>query len=180
LFSILKSKKSKEGVHKKAKTKQPKIKKGLRKPKINKSGIKSTRHTKGKKPSMIGEVHFVHPGHVVKKNELKAYGSKKGNFNPRPVAIVSNHSDNSVSIAQIYGTPGNSKKVTKHLRTKLQKTKMKKDSWIDSEEKNYSERSKKKFESGKPPLNKKTGRLHYSDLKARERALVLSKQKKSK
>lgn len=143
------------------------------------SRVDSKRRIKGGKPSPVGEVHFIHPKHVVTPKELAKYISTKGNVNPRPVAIVSEKIDKTVGIAQIYGTPGKSNQVKLRERTKLRNTKMTKQSWIDSNEKTKSESTKKPFISGVKPLEKKSSRVHIRDLNARKNNIRV-KQKKSK
>jgi len=139
----------------------------------------SKRSLKGRKPCPIGEVHFIHPKHVVKPKELPKYVMIKGNANPRPVAIVSQKNDKTVGIAQIYGTQGKSNQVKRRERTKLRNTKLSKQSWIDSNEKTRSESNNKPFVSGVKPLDKKTGRIHHRDLNTRKNNIKI-KQKKSK
>ncbi|MDY0278127.1 MAG: hypothetical protein RBQ97_08580 [Acholeplasma sp.] len=143
------------------------------------SRIESKRRVKGRKPGAVGEVHFIHPKHVVTPKELSRYLSNKGNANPRPVAIVSEKIDKTVGIAQIYGTPGKSNQVKRRERTKLRNTKMTKQSWIDSNEKTKSESTKKPFVSGVKPLDKKSSRVHPRDLISRKNNIKI-KQKKSK
>lgn len=139
---------------------------------------KEQRHVQKKSPSHSGEIYFVHPSHLIAKGKVKNYIAKKGNSNPRPVAVVKVSSDKSTSIAQIYGSQGNPKNAVKKHRVKLQHTKLKKSSWIDTDEKNKSLKTNKKYKVGEPPLNKKSGRVHPNDMMQRNKVSKLLKQKK--
>lgn len=141
--------------------------KGASVKKINKT------QRKAKSNDSIGNIHFVHPSHVVDKKEIKQYLNKKGNSNYRPVAIVKKNKNNEVVVSQIYGNRGKSKNFP---RSKLITTKMKKQSYIDTAELDKSFKSNKKFSKDESPLNRKRdGKVSRSDLKRREK---LKKQKK--
>lgn len=179
LFSILKTKKSKEGVRKKAASKQPKIKKGLRKTKIKPNGIKSSRHTKGKKPSAIGEIHYVPVVHVVPKEDLRNYRHRKGSMKDRPVTIVDEKANKKVGIAKITSQAPKQYQIKKGYRTKMNHTKMPVESWLETKTISKSYHTGNEFEHGKPPLNKKNNkRVHPIDLKKRE--LIIKRQKSPK
>ncbi|CDR30653.1 Uncharacterised protein [Acholeplasma oculi] len=133
---------------------------------------------KKRNPTHSGEIYFMHPSHLVPKGEMKKYMKKKGNANPRPVAIIKANHDKTAKVAQIYGTPGNPKNITQKKRIKLHQTNLKKSSWIDTNDKDISEKTKKKFKVGVSPLNKKKGIVHPNDMKRRDKISGINKQKK--
>lgn len=135
---------------------------------------------KNSNQSVIGNIYFVHPSHVIKKSEMSTYIRKKGNANKRPIAITSEKKPNSktdkrVGVSKIYGTPGKSKQVQRGNRTLLSETKMNKKSWISSDELNKSFKTGKDFEYGSPPLINRRGKVHPNDLRRRQ----TNKQKES-
>lgn len=129
-------------------------------------------------PTHSGEVYFVHPSHLIPKDKMKNYVHKKGNANPRPVAVVKTEKDSTAKIAQIYGTHGNKKNITQQRRVRLPRTNMKKNSWIGTDEKEISEKTKRKFKVGASPLTIKKGRINPTDMKNRNKISQRLKQKR--
>lgn len=179
MFSILKSKKSKEKVLTEPKSRQKKTKKGQRKTRIKSNGIKSSRHTKGKKPSVIGEIHYVPVVHIVPKEDLKKYRYRKGSMKDRPVTIVDEKANKKVGVAKITSKAPKEYQVKKGYRTKMAHTKMPVESWLETKTTYKSYHTGNEFEHGIPPLNKKNNkRVHPKDLKKRE--LIIKRQKSPK
>jgi hypothetical protein len=136
------------------------------------------KRNKRKSKNVVGDVHYIPVVHVVANKELKSYKKKKGNLSPRPVAIVKQNKDNSLSIAKITSKKPTETQKKKGYRTKLSTTKMKKDSWISTDTIDKSYHSGKKFKTSEPPLNKKrSSRVSKNDLKTRE---LIVKRKKSR
>lgn len=150
--------------------------------KIRKDSLKKNKGSKVRKPkkslrtkrskSTVGDIHFIHPSHIVAKKDYAKYVSNKGNDNKRPVAIVKEKKNNEVNISQIYGSKGKSKNFP---RVKLVNTKMTKTSYIDIKELSTSNNTGKKYEKNKPPLNKKKGKVSKRDLDRRNKKKTTTK-----
>lgn len=126
----------------------------------------------------VGDVHFVHPFHVVPKKQRNEYIGAKGNTNKRPVAIVKQNRDKTVEVAKITSTKPKQENISKGHKVKLGKTKLPKQSWIDTDTLKASESTGKNFEVGRSPLNKKrAAKLHPDDMRRRN---LIAKRKKSK
>lgn len=151
--------------------------------KIRKDRLEKNKGSKVKKPkkslrakrskSTVGDIHFVHPTHLIDKKNIEKYKNEKGNFNLRPVAIVKENKKNEVSIAQIYGKKGKSKD---YPRVSIPTTKLPKKSHIDIAEQDKSLKTGNRFKTNESPLNRKRkGKVTQRDLKKRDQAI---KQKK--
>lgn len=142
---------------------------------------KNRRLANDKKRKPEGDIYFIHPSHVVAKKDLFIYQKKKGNLNSRPVAITDVKNDRTVSVSQIYGTPGKAKNITYKNRIRLSETNLKKKSWIDtSKTLNKSMATGKNFELNKTPLTKKTGKMHPNDLEKLRNAQAKKTKKATK
>jgi len=139
---------------------------------------KEIRHVQKKSPKATGQIHFVHPYHVVDSKERLDYKRTKGNTNKRPVAIVKQNIDKTVSVAKITSTKPKKSNIQKGHKVELEHTKMPKKSWIDTSEITKSHLTGKQFKANKTPLNNKSKfKLNPKDIKKRN---IVIKNKKSK